>query len=78
MHCRHISLIKTLTHCWTFQVCKPLTNTDYSSGYSRQQADNNYVTFDYFDDLFHSFPIERMNYCEENLIFPVKVKNASF
>lgn len=74
----HISFIKTLTHYWTFQVCKPLTETDYSSAYSCLQADSNCITFDYFDDLFLSFLIERMNYYEENLIFHLKVKNTSF
>lgn len=71
---RHISLIKTLSLYWTFPVCTALTDTDYSSAYSCLKTDNNYVTFDYFDDLFLSFPMERMNYCEENLIFQLKVK----
>ena len=69
-----ISLIKTLSLYWTCQVCTALTDTNYSSAYSCLKADNNCVTFDYFDDLFLSFPIERMNYGEENLIFHLKVK----
>lgn len=69
-----IFLSLKLIHCWTLQVCKALSDTDYSSAYSCLQPDNNYVTFDYFDDLFLSFPIEKMNYCEENLIFHLKVK----
>lgn len=78
MLCRHIFLIKTLTHYWTLQVWKPPTGIDYSLAYSCLQSGNNYVIFDYFNDLFLSFPFERMNYGEENLIFHLKVKNTSF
>ena len=55
-----ISLIKTLSLYWTCQVCTALTDTNYSSAYSCLKADNNCVTFDYFDDLFLTWGLRQL------------------